>query len=73
MFNSVWGITTSFIWGKDGMKISVQILFSVINLINLNVGQLTIWTPYLIMFFAVVEIPIWIILTIDSHEKHVAN
>ena len=158
---SVWGITTSFIWGKDGMKTSVQILFSVINIVNLNVGQLmwvlgicgtimiissislslfisscvsknmvslilsvaacfapmvlgwmlpgeivtfvkaifpsggiglqncilfdivdfkflnvgqlAIWTPYLIMFFAVVEIPLWVILTINRHEKHVAN
>ncbi len=158
---STWGVTTCIIWGTDGMRTSMQILFSVINLANLNMGQLmwllgicgiimiissvclslfisscisknmislilaiavcitpmilgwilpgeitsyvktlfpsggigiqnsilfdivdfkflnigpiVIWTPYLIMFFAVVEIPLWIILTIKSYEKHVAH
>ena len=36
----VWGIGTRLIWGKEGMKTSIQILFSVINLVNLNAGQL---------------------------------
>jgi hypothetical protein len=158
---SVWGITTCIIWGTDGMRTSMQILFSVINLVNLDAGQLmwllgicgtimiissvclsllisscvsknmvslilavaacltpmilgwilpgeaatyakalfpsggigiqnsilfdivdfkflnigpvAIWTPYLIMFFAVAEIPLWIILTIKGYEKHVMH
>ena len=154
----VWGISTRIIWGKNGMKTSIQILYSIISLPNLNIGQLmwllgicgttmvissvcltlfissrtsrnmislivsiaacmapialgwvlpdyiidylkalfpaggvglqngilydltdfrflnvgsfAIWTPYLIMFFVIIEIPCWIGLTIRSHNKH---
>lgn len=158
---ATWGITTRLIWGKDGMRTSIQILFSVISLINanagqlmwllgicgtvmiissvcltlfissrvsknmislilsitacmtplvlgwvlpnyvidflkalfpsggiglqncilydiidfkyLNVGKFAIWTPYLIMLCAILEIPVWIMLTIRSHDKHVVH
>lgn len=152
---STWGATTLAIWGSNGMQTSIQILFSVINLINLNIGKLmlllaicgttmiiscaclslfisscasknmvslilsltafmmpiilgwilpnniadyvkalfpsggiglqnsilldiidfkflnigslAIWTPYLVMFFAIIEIPFWILMTIRNH------
>ncbi len=155
---AIWGIITCILWGKDGMKTSVQILFSVISIANvnagllmwllglsgtimitssvcltlfisshtsknmvslimsivacmapivlgwvlpnyiidylkalfpaggiglqnsilydlmdfkfLNIGKLAIWTPYLIMFFAIIEVPFWIGLTIRSYDKH---
>ena len=158
---SVWGVATRVIWGKEGMKTSIQILFSIINLVNLNAGQLmwvlaicgtlmiiscvclslfisscisknmvslilsvviclapivlgwilpnyivdyakaifpsggiglqngilfdiidfkflnigplAIWTPYLILGAAILEIPLWITLTIRSHDKHVSH
>jgi len=157
----IWGVATRLIWGKEGMKTSIQILFSIINLVNLNAGQLmwvlaicgtlmiiscvclslfisscvsknmvslilsvaiclapivlgwilpnytvdyakalfpsggiglqncilfdiidfkflnigpvAIWTPYLIMGFAILEIPLWITLTIRNHDKHVSH
>ena len=53
-----------------GVGLQNGILYDLTDFRFLNVGSFAIWTPYLIMFFVIIEIPCWIGLTIRSHNKH---
>ena len=53
-----------------GIGLQNGILYDLIDFQFLNVGPFAIWTPYLIMFFAIIEMPFWIVLTIRSYDKH---
>ena len=52
---------------SGGIGLQNSILLDIIDFKFLNIGSLAIWTPYLVMFFAIIEIPFWIIMTIRNH------
>lgn len=35
----------------------------------LNIGKLSVWTPYVLVFFAVIQIPLFLEMTVYSHCK----
>lgn len=59
------------IFPSGGIVLQNCILFDIIDFKLLNLGSIAIWTPYLIMGFAILEIPLWIKLTIISHDTEI--
>ena len=61
------------IFPTGGIGLQNGILYDIIDFKFLNIGSFSIWTPYLIILMAVLEIPLWILLTIRSYSKHISH
>ncbi len=61
------------IFPSGGIGLNNGILFDLIDLKFLAINRFVIWTPYLIMFFSIIEIPIWFFLTMRSYETHISK
>lgn len=59
------------VFPAGGIGLQNGFLYDLLEMHYLNIGELAIWTPFLIMAFAVVEIPLWIGLTIWTYQRHV--
>ena len=56
-----------------GIGLNNGLLYDLLNFNFLNIGNIAIWTPYMIVGVACLEIPLWIFMTIRNHNKHVAK
>lgn len=45
-------------------------LYQLINFNYLHIGQMSFWTPHVILVSAAVEIPIFLFLTVRAYNKH---
>ena len=57
----------------SGTSIQASILYAITDFQFLNVGGLSIWTPYAMIGACVIEIPLFSFLTIRSYCKHTVN
>ena len=57
----------------SGTSIQASILYAITDFQFLNVGGLSIWTPYAMIGACVIEIPLFSVLTIRSYCKHTVN
>ena len=57
----------------SGTSIQASILYAITYFQFLNVGGLSIWTPYAMIGACVIEIPLFSFLTIRSYCKHTVN
>lgn len=57
----------------SGTSIQASILYAITDFKFLNIGGLSIWTPYTMIGACIIEIPLFSILTIRSYCKHTVN
>ncbi|MEY8233706.1 ABC transporter permease subunit [Oscillospiraceae bacterium 50-16] len=57
----------------SGTSIQASILYAITDFQFLNVGGLSIWTPYAMIGACVIEVPLFSVLTIHSYCKHTVN
>lgn len=53
-----------------GVGLQNNLLYQLIKFNYLNIGQVNIWTPYVLLVSALVEIPVFLFLTIRTYCKH---
>lgn len=53
-----------------GIGMQNNFLYQLINFNYLHIGEMSFWTPYLILVSAAVEIPVFLFLTVYSYNKH---
>ena len=56
-----------------GIGLNNGLIYDLTGFNFLNIGNIAIWTPYLIVGTALIEIPLWIFMTIISYKRHVAR
>lgn len=60
----------SSILPSAGIGMQNNFLYQLINFNYLHIGQMSFWTPHVILVSAAVEIPIFLFLTVRSYNKH---
>lgn len=60
----------SCILPSAGIGMKNNFLYQLIDFNYLHIGQMSFWTPYIILLFTVVEIPVFLILAVHSYCKH---
>ncbi len=58
---------------SGGIGLNNGFLYDLIDFHFLNIGNIAIWTPYLIVGVACLEIPLWIFMTIRSYKTHISE
>lgn len=53
-----------------GIGMQNNFLYQLINFNYLHIGEMSFWTPYVILIAAAVEIPVFLLLTVCSYCKH---
>lgn len=56
----------------SGTSIQASILYALTEFKFLNIGNLSIWTPWAILLANIIEIPLFLFLTVHSYSKHAA-
>lgn len=57
----------------SGTCIQASILYAITDFQFLNIGGLSIWTPYVMIGACIIEIPLFLLLAVRSYCKHTAN
>lgn len=60
----------SSILPSAGIGMQNNFLYQLINFNYLHIGQMSFWTPHIILVSAAVEIPIFLFLAVRSYNKH---
>ena len=60
----------SSILPSAGIGLQNNLLYQLIDFNYLHFGDISIWTPYIILVSAVVEIPVFLIVAVRSYCKH---
>lgn len=60
----------SSILPSAGIGMQNNFLYQLMNFNYLHIGQMSFWTPHVILVSAAVEIPIFLFLTVRSYNKH---
>ncbi len=47
-----------------------SLLYQLTNFNYLHIGQMSFWTPYVTIAAAVIEIPVFLLLTVCTYCKH---
>lgn len=58
---------------SGGIGLNNGFLYDLIDFHFLNIGNIAIWTSYLIVGVACLEIPLWIFMTIRSYKTHISE
>lgn len=61
------------LWPTGAIGLQNGILYDFMDYNFLNVGSLSVWVPYAIIIFAIIEIPLFIGLTIRAYNHHTVN
>lgn len=68
---SVFGVNWfSFVLPSAGIGMQNSLLYQLTSFNYLHIGQMSIWTPYVIIAAAAIEIPVFISLAIRTYRKH---
>ena len=65
--SSVW---LSTILPSSGIGLQNNFLYQLYGFNFLYVGDMSFWTPYIILISAAIEIPVFVFLAIQSYCKH---
>lgn len=60
----------SFILPSGGIGMQNSLLYQLTNFNYLHIGQLSFWTPYVTIAAAIIEIPVFLLLTVCTYCKH---
>ena len=60
----------STILPSAGIGMQNNFLYQLINFNYLHIGEMSFWTPYIILISAVIEVPVFLFLSICSYFKH---
>lgn len=63
----------SFVLPSAGIGTQNSLLYQLASFNYLHIGQISIWTPYVLLATALVEIPVFLFLTIHAYCKHQVN
>ena len=53
-----------------GVGLQVSILYAAVDFAFWNIGNIAIWLPYVMLGAYVVEIPLFVVLTVYSYLRH---
>ena len=53
-----------------GVGMQNNFLYQLINFNYLHIGEMSFWTPYIILIAAAVEVPVFLLLTVRSYCRH---
>jgi len=53
-----------------GIGMQNNFLYQLVNFNYLHIGQMSFWTPYVILVSAAIEIPVFLALAVRSYCKH---
>ena len=67
IFDATW---ISSILPSAGIGLQNNLLYQLIDFNYLHIGNMSFWTPYVILISAAVEIPVFLILAVQSYCKH---
>lgn len=67
VFDATW---ISSILPSAGIGLQNNLLYQLIDFNYLHIGNMSFWTPYVILISAAVEIPVFLILAVRSYCKH---
>ncbi|HGM3456500.1 TPA: ABC transporter permease [Clostridioides difficile] len=59
-----------YILPPGGIGFKISLLYQMTSFNFLHLGGMSFWTPHIILFFSVIEIPIFIFLAIRTYCKH---
>ncbi len=59
-----------FLIPSSGTGLQTSILYEAINYFYITVGNFTVWMPYAMIAVCIIEIPLFIGLTVSSYVKH---
>nr|WP_295975066.1 ABC transporter permease [uncultured Bacillus sp.] len=60
----------SSILPSSGVGMQNNLLYQLVNFHYLHIGQISLWTPYVIVAAALVEIPVFLLLAVRAYCKH---
>lgn len=60
----------SSILPSAGIGMQNNFLYQLINFNYLHIGQMSFWTPYVILVSAAIEVPVFLLLAVRSYCKH---
>ena len=69
IFPGKLGLWIQSILPGGGIGMGNSFLYALIDFKFLNVGNLSVWTPYALVFFAVIQIPLFLGMAVYSHCK----
>ncbi|MEE1442182.1 MAG: ABC transporter permease subunit [Blautia sp.] len=69
IFPGKLGLWIQSILPGGGIGMGNSFLYALIDFNFLNMGNLSVWTPYALVFFAVIQIPLFLGMTVYSHCK----
>ena len=64
------GLSEVFVDPLTGIGMQNNFLYQLVNFNYLHIGEMSFWTPYVILTSAVIEIPVFLLLTIKSYCNH---
>lgn len=62
----------SFMLPSGGIGMQNSLLYQLTGFVYLHIGQASVWSPYVIMAAAIIEIPVFLFLAFRSYCKHQA-
>ena len=60
----------SAIFQSAGLGMQNNFLYQLINFNYLHIGGMSFWTPYTILISALIEIPVFLFLTVRTYCRH---
>lgn len=63
----------SSILPSAGIGMQNNFLYQLLNFNYLHIGKMSFWTPYVILIFVAIEVPVFLFLAIRSYCKHEVN
>lgn len=66
----IMGMWVQCILPTGGVGLSNSLFYELVDTNFLHIGSASIWLPFMIVIFSIIEIPIWIKATIHSYTKH---
>lgn len=70
MYTALGANLLTYILPSAGIGLQNSLLYQLTSFNYLHIGQISIWTPYVIMAAAAVEIPIFLLLAVRAYCKH---
>lgn len=70
LYSALGGNWISCILPSGGVGMHNNLLYQLIDFNYLHIGQMSFWTPYVILGAAVIEIPLFVFLTVRAYCKH---
>ncbi len=66
----IMGMWVQCVLPTGGVGLLDSFFYELVDTNFLHIGSVSIWLPFMLLIFSIIEIPIWIIATIHSYTNH---